>query len=294
MRQLVYEAGVDGLILDRCVRDYEFNMHTRHFHRHYEIYYLSEGERFYFIDKQTYLVKKGSLVFIDRNQIHRTGAVAGGQSYHDRILVSLDGDKFTPYLMLSGFQLERFFSRNYGVLELSPEDSAYVEQLLDSIADEILQEASGYEFLARSRMLELLIFASRRMSCQPAAAKREAVQTARHRKVDEVAGYIAAHYNSQESLDALARRFFVSKCYLSRIFKEVTGFTVNEYISIHRIKQAQVLLASTDYNITEIAEMLGYESITYFEKVFKRYTETSPLKYRKRQQALAQTPSGQV
>ena len=287
MKQQVYAAALDGLVLDRCIRDYSYNMVSRHFHRHYEIYYLAKGERFYFIDKQTYLVREGSLVFIDRNQIHKTGATGSEPSYHDRILISLEEDALRPYLKLAGFDLEQFFTDHYGVLELDQRHSSYVEGLLDGIAAEIQGQAPGYEFMARSRMAELFLFASRHMNRRIIPAQSFQVQTARHRKVDEVAGYIAAHYNRQESLDDLSRRFFVSKCYLSRIFKEVTGFTVNEYISIHRVKQAQILLSTTDYSITEIADMTGYESITYFEKVFKRYTETSPLKYRKQQRTLA-------
>jgi YesN/AraC family two-component response regulator len=112
----------------------------------------------------------------------------------------------------------------------------------------------------------------------PSQAK---VTTAKHRKVDEVAAYIINHCTTPLSLDSLAKRFYVGKCYLSRIFKEVTGFTIIEYIAIHRLQRAQHLLLHSDHNISEISEMLGFESITYFERVFKNYMEVSPLKYRK-------------
>jgi YesN/AraC family two-component response regulator len=104
--------------------------------------------------------------------------------------------------------------------------------------------------------------------------------TPKHRKVSEVASYIIANPSEAISLNNLAEHFYISKHYLSRIFKEVTGFTVSEYINIHRIKRAKELLLHTDYNISEVANLCGYESITYFERVFSKYTETSPLKYR--------------
>jgi YesN/AraC family two-component response regulator len=52
-------------------------------------------------------------------------------------------------------------------------------------------------------------------------------------------------------------------------------------MNIHRIRAAKRLLEETDMSVLQIAHKLGYESITYFEKVFKTYMTMSPLKYRK-------------
>lgn len=52
----LYNELVDGFHIDRVVRDYNYSMDIRHIHEEYEIYYLLEGERYYFINQQTYLV----------------------------------------------------------------------------------------------------------------------------------------------------------------------------------------------------------------------------------------------
>lgn len=281
MKSTVFEEHTDGLAIDRVIRDYEFTMTTKHFHTECEIYYLLKGERYYFIDKQTYLVKQGSLVFIDRRQIHKTSMA--GQSYHDRILLEIDGEKIAPFTRLLGLDFYHFFEAHYGVLELDAGQQRYVEELLASIVAEIREKKVNYEAMVKMQVASLLIYSLRCLKNQTFAPKGEEAHTAKHRKVHEVADYIINNSGGSKSLEDLAKRFYVSKCYLSRIFKEVTGSTVNEFINIQKIKQAQRLLSDTDHNITEISEMLGYESITYFEKVFKKYTETSPLKYRKRQ-----------
>ena len=103
----------------------------------------------------------------------------------------------------------------------------------------------------------------------------------KHRKVDEVASYIIDHYDKALSLEIIAAHFYVNKCYLSRIFKEASGFTVNEYINMIRIRRARELLSNTSMSITEVSESVGYETITYFERVFHQYTQTSPSRYRK-------------
>ena len=85
MRNIVYKESDVGLTIDRIVRNYDFDMPHKHVHEEYEIYYLVDGERYYFIENQIYHVKKGTLVFIDRNQIHKTGQY--GDSHHERIAI---------------------------------------------------------------------------------------------------------------------------------------------------------------------------------------------------------------
>ena len=81
----LYNELVDGFHIDRVVRDYNYSMDIRLIHEEYEIYYLLEGERYYFINQQTYLVTPGTLVFIDKEQIHRTGMASAGP-HPDRIV----------------------------------------------------------------------------------------------------------------------------------------------------------------------------------------------------------------
>ena len=90
------------------------------------------------------------------------------------------------------------------------------------------------------------------------------------------------------SLDELAQAFYLNKSYLSRIFKKATGYTVTEYINIYRIQESQKLLEDTDMSIADVAQAVGYENMTYYNRVFKKYVETSPLQYRKKQIAYKQ------
>ncbi len=288
MRRVVFEETMDGICIDRIIRNYEYNMPSKHVHDEYEIYYLLEGERYYFIENQTYLVKEGSLVFINRGQIHKTG-VAGGKSYHDRILIELKAEPYQTFLSSSlGISLSQFFSSNYGVLKLDGSGQHYVKCLLLGIAEELHQKQPHYTAMAMMKMNSLLIYVLRTNMRDNSQQISNLAMTAKHKKVSEVASYIMAHSAQARSLDDLAKRFYISKCYLSRIFKEVTGFTVSEYININRIQKAKKMLLDTDLSITEMAASLGYESITYFEKVFFNFTETSPLKYRKQYRKMAQ------
>lgn len=283
MTKTVFEEKMAGLAIDEVVRDDEFNMHTRHFHDTFELYFLLEGERYYFIDRETYHVKKGMVVLINRQQIHKTSMA--GKSYHDRILLQISGEGISPFLEQAGLlSLEQMFGENYGVTELTEEAWEQVKGLLFSIRKELESKQGRYEVMVKLKLAEilLLIYRCRRNRVLNREGRElSTVQTAKHQKVHEVADYLLHHYDTDESLEELAGRFFISKSYLSRIFREVTGFSVNEYRNVTRVKKAQELLAGSGYSVTEISELLGFESVTYFERVFKKLTDRTPLKYRK-------------
>lgn len=281
MEQILYEESGAGITIDRIIRDYEFNMPIRHFHPEYEIYYLVEGERYYFIEKETYHVKAGSLVFINRNQIHKTASL--DKNPHDRILLEIEEEPISDYFAFARtVSFPDFFAEHWGVLYLDEEERKKTEALLSAIVKEMQDKSLAYEFLILQKLSELLLLALRKRQKSPEASDRLPVQSPKHDKVQEVAGYLLSHYTEDESLDSLANRFFLSRSYLSRIFREVTGFTVNEYLNIQRIKAAQGYLKSSSLSITEISGSVGYESITYFEKVFRKYNDCSPLNFRKR------------
>ena len=83
------------------------------------------------------------------------------------------------------------------------------------------------------------------------------------------------------SIDALCRRFFISKSSLYKAFSELYGCTVKEFITNTRISAAADLLANTNTPITVIAEKIGYENYSCFCKAFKKHFGISPSEYRK-------------
>lgn len=280
MEKTIYYQSMEGLTMDRVVRDSEFTMPMKHVHDSYELYVLLEGERYYFIDQETYQVETGMIVLVKRNQIHKTSMAAN--SYHDRILFQLKGESFDPFLRANGLlSLEELFSLHYGIIKPDPKAWEQILQILGQIQYELEKRQDRYQVMVKLKVCELMLYLSRyrkRASFNPEGQK---VQTPKHQKVHEVADYLLNHCETGESLEEMGARFYVSKSYLCRIFKEVTGFTVNEYLNMSRIQKAQKLLKNSSYSITEISGILGFESLTYFERVFKKLTDTTPYQYRK-------------
>lgn len=94
--------------------------------------------------------------------------------------------------------------------------------------------------------------------------------------VARIKKYIEQHYKENISREEIAASIFITPNYLSKIFHEKAGITLREYINICRIEEAKHLMTTTDYSVTEIALMTGFENISYFSTVFKRYSGETP------------------
>lgn len=80
---------------------------------------------------------------------------------------------------------------------------------------------------------------------------------------------------------SLSVRMSLSRSYMSREFNCEMHVTVREYINSVRIKNAKVLLESSDLNVSEVAYSVGFSDSGYFSSVFKKATGLSPLEYKK-------------
>ena len=281
MEAVIYYARTDGIELERMIRKGRFNMHVKHFHNQYEIFYLLEGERRFFFDNRSYLVKSGSLILVDENSIHMTMAGSEQEFGHDRIILYIERDKMKEFDQLfPNLNLVRFFHQHYGVFPLNEKQQKDFIDLYIRLQDEFDSRKRNYRAMIETDIIQYFIRFMRE-NHTPAMEDTDVNAPAKYRNIYAVADYISVHFDEAITLDQLADRFFISKYYLSRTFKEITGYGISEYMNIHRIRAAKRLLEETDMSVLQIAHKLGYESITYFEKVFKTYMTMSPLKYRK-------------
>lgn len=99
--------------------------------------------------------------------------------------------------------------------------------------------------------------------------------------VNSIKQYITAHLHMEISLNSTADAFFISPFYLSKIFKEETGFNYIEYVMECKMNKAKELLSTTNMGIGNIIERIGYSQTSYFSRKFKEYTGMTPNEYRR-------------
>ena len=287
MNKVIFKGVLDGVVVDRIARDGEYTMPAVHFHNEYEIYYLFEGARYYFIGNKTYPINKGNLVLVDANQIHKTSAF--GKGAHDRFLAEIAPGPFSDFFEnVCGMPLQNLFDDYSGVWVLDANEQRYAESLMFSMMDEFTERRSYYQNVAMMRLAELALLVTRLRAGSRAASGATLSDAPKHAQIQRITEYISNNYNKVKTLAEICEHFYISKSHLCRIFKDVTGFTVQEYINMYCIKEARQLLEESDFNVSEISSALGYGTVTHFERVFKKYTETSPLKYRQKMRLIRQ------
>jgi len=248
-----------------------------HVHGTYEIYYLIDGERAYFIKDRTYSSSAGDLVFIPKSEVHKS--LNCSDPAHERIVINFSDRFLEPLAAACGGELFAPFRMPSHVLRLGAPERSEVLALLERMGRELNEQKPGYLQIVRLLLAELLLVASR---WAPRADAAAAVNSnPRHRKISEVVRHINEHYSETMTLERIAGRFFISPYHLSRAFKQVTGFTFVEYVTMTRIREAQRLLADTGRKVIEIAELVGYDSIAHFGRSFKQKTGLTPREYRR-------------
>ncbi len=88
-------------------------------------------------------------------------------------------------------------------------------------------------------------------------------------------------YSSDFCIETLCRRVNISRTYFNRLFKQSIGIAPTEYINKQRIKKATFLIESGDYTNEEIAFLCGFNDVKYFYVIFKKYTGTTTLAYKR-------------
>ncbi|TDF99177.1 helix-turn-helix transcriptional regulator [Paenibacillus piri] len=264
--------------LNHSIRTDSFNMTQNHSHDSYEIYYMRSGERFYFIKDRSYHVKRGDLVLIPPNVLHKT--TESGSPHHERILINFKESFVDGVNRVVAVDLLQAFEDG-PVLHPDSRELITVESIMDKMLREQRQGEPDAEGYARLLLGELLLLIHRHVRQMDLRSKTIEHPTTLHRKVSDMVVHINNHFREPLSLKSLADHFHISPYYLCRIYKEVTGFTVVEYVNQLRIQEAQQLLKSTRSSVTEITEKVGFESSTHFGRIFKSLCGMSPLKYRK-------------
>ncbi len=260
------------------------NMSHTHYHEHYEVYYQMSGERTYFIEDQVYAVKTGDLVLINICDLHRT--TAGSSSSYGRILIEFNRDFMADFFQKAAdMPYMACFEKGIHILPLTQRQQTFIEERLFLMLREYEGKETGFDTRLHLLLADLLICINRYIEnphLNGAVTKRNLPgQDDMHEKIAQAARYINESYADPLSLQDLAKRFNISYFYFCRMFREVTGFTLTEYVANVRVRKARRLLEETDLSITLISGQTGFDNCTSFGRVFRQHLGTSPLKYRK-------------
>ncbi|RUS49062.1 response regulator [Cohnella sp. AR92] len=101
--------------------------------------------------------------------------------------------------------------------------------------------------------------------------------------ISEIKEFIDQNYFEDIKVSMFTEKYFLSREYLMKLFKQQYGFGIHEYVQKIRMDKAKELLSHSELKIQEISEMLGYKDKNYFSKAFRNYFSLSPTEYRMKQ-----------
>ena len=134
------------------------------------------------------------------------------------------------------------------------------------------------EYGAAVRLLDIfgkhLSLLANQMTIQDAEGEPPMVRRAK--------AYIAGHRGDPIGLDNVARTMHVSTFYFCKVFKKATGLTFTDYLGRVRVEKAKNLLLNPHFRVSEIACTAGFQSLTHFNRIFRKVTGASPTVFREK------------
>ncbi len=235
-----------------------------HSHSHAELFYVVGGIGQFQIEDELHSVSADMLVIVNPNVEHTE--------------MSLD-DNPLEYIVLGvdGLELSNLDGLDSRYRILNFQGSEDVLGCLRNIVRETEGKQSGYELICQN-YLNILI--TRLMRGTALSSSRSSTgQSIRQSAI--VRRYIDAHYKEPLTLDLLAKVTHMNKYHLAHAFKDEYNISPISYLINRRIEESRYLLRETGMTLTQISQVLGFSSPSYFSQSFRRVTGMGPLEYRK-------------
>lgn len=237
---------------------------TLHTHQHAELFFVIGGQGIFQLQQQRYPVAKQDLVVINSGVPHAELSQAGSPMEY----IVLGVDSLEVLAEATGYTLSHF-------------DTSWKE--IEGYLRLMLQEARsgkpGHQLVCQ-HLLEIIVLQLLRqgnLALTATAADRKS-----NRECILVRRYIDDHFKENLTLDQLAELAHINKYYLVHTFRKEYNTSPISYQISRRIQESRLLLTNTDYTLSQISQILGFSSLSYFSQSFRRLEGISPMEYRKK------------
>lgn len=260
-------------------KDYVFE---GEFHDFWEFVYVDKGEVEVMADDKGFKLKQGDMIFHKPNEFHNLWA--NGKVAPNLIVISFDCRSksmkyFENKIISVGDTIKKLLAN---ILKEAME--AFSNPLNISVTQQLEKKDNSYfgcEQLIKIYLQQILIYLVR-MGTNISTEER--LSSSVKERWDEdmvniVVNFLKTNINNNISFEDVCRFSNLGKTNLKMIFKEKTGTSVMEYYKSLKVHEAKNLIRETDLNFTQISETLGYTSIHYFSRHFKKVTGMTPSEY---------------
>ncbi len=247
-----------------------------HIHKAVELLYVMKGSYTVTLDDISYEIGEGDLTLFCSGSIHQV--VTGESAQNTYYVIKIPPSFFLDFAGRgSGAEYAMRFALNlrenkyvWYKEELEKTD---IKRILDTLINESIQKKYASEVAIKLKVMELMLTILRYDTTSKPLANDQTTH-----QIYKVMNYVQERYAEDIDEKELAAIYGMSYSHFSRSFKKVTSMTFKNYLNRTRIRKAQQLLYLKDCSITEAAISCGYNSISYFIKVYRLFTGTTPYK----------------
>lgn len=238
-----------------------------HSHHCSEVFYVLDGIGQFQIEDQLYTVQANDLIVVNPNVLHTELSLDANPFTY--IVLGIEGLELLPDP--TGHRHTNFYISNF--MNSREKILFYLNQMLE----ESELKDGGYEIIVHNLLGILIQFLNRQPNFSSALIP---VRKKTSRLCHTIRKYIDNHYKENLTLERLAQVVHTSKFHISHLYTEEYGISPINYMIEKRIHEACDLLTTGDYALSQISDMLGFSSQSYFSQAFKKQIGCSPNQYR--------------
>lgn len=262
-----------------CSIPLDFERVPLHWHDEMEIVYIKKGQGMVTVEFNQYKVTKDTIVIILPGQLHSIEQCENDAMEYENII-------FDAAMLFSKKEDSSSIDFLRPLLNgqiIVPTVYSSISNHYDAIADcmdacdEICKtKPEGYELFVKGKLFELFFVLSNR--CRIEEGTRGVASLG---KMKVIMKYVENHYRDKITISDVAKQVEFSESHFMRYFKEVMGSSFIQYLKDYRLTMAARLLLASDESILMIAEEVGFDNLSYFNRAFKKKYAMTPREYRK-------------
>lgn len=260
-----------------------------HWHPNIEIIHVLEGQVLLYIDNIPHKLEVGDICIINPNMVHYGNEVEGVNSKVHLVVLSYDilpfehkdiyYQKYIAPLRSGDFMLPTILEKEVPTdSHLSPKEYQECRNILLKLIDYGTHLFNGREIAIQGAFLEFISAMYHKQLLVSTSKDHVSRIGSRNMAILE---FVEENFTKPLDIPTIAKNFGLSEDYFYRIFKKYTGQTPTTFINQLRIRYSKQLLRNTDMSISEISYEVGFNSSSYYAKMFQRFNEVSASNYRK-------------
>jgi len=280
MKRIVNFNSFNVFSIEKEIWDVEY-----HNHNFYELIIIEHGRGYHHLNNITFPYKKGDVFLLRPSDAHEftiTGKtrfiyIKFTEQYIWQNLLSNKTNEFKKVVQI----LMEDHSFVYESVIKNKTDRAHLLQLARILLYEFSHN-NTYNKEITADLFSSVITILIRNTINNRTAKEWITQNLS--RIEKILYYINVNALDADKMKIgnLAEEFMLSPHYISIYIKKETGFSVQQHVMQHKIKTAEKLLLQSRYNISEIADKLGFNDASHFNKIFKTYKQMSPSEFKKK------------